>query len=137
MLNQESVCLRFLGPTVTIFITDRAGLLNGELRQLAERRFLFALSRFDSRISKVELVISDENGPRGGIDKACRVSITLHRAPLVVISEKNSDLAKCISRIAERAGRTVARAIEKSQRFDRSRPLDGSFTLLEETGLIR
>jgi hypothetical protein len=107
---------------MTLCIIDRGDLLDGSLRQLAERRLLFALSRFDSRIEQVDLVVSDENGPRGGIDKACRLSIVLHRAPQVVISDRDSDLAKCISRVAERAGRAVSRSIEKSRSFDRSRP---------------
>ena len=106
---------------MTISITDRGKLLNDELRQIAERRLLFAFSRFDSRIMQVHLVVNDENGPRGGIDKACRVSVTLHRAADVVVTDKDADMAKCISRAAERAGRAVARAIEKTQTFDRSR----------------
>ncbi len=75
---------------MTVSISDRSGLLNLELRQLAERRLLFALSRFDLRIKQVELVVSDENGPRGGIDKACRVSVSLHRASDVVVSDRDA-----------------------------------------------
>jgi putative sigma-54 modulation protein len=108
---------------MSVSITDRSDLLTNELRLLAERRFLFALSRFESRLNKVDLVVTDENGPRGGIDKTCQVWVTLHGAGEVVVNDRDSDLAKCISRVAERAGRAVARAIEKSQRLDRSRPV--------------
>jgi hypothetical protein len=82
---------------VTIFITDRGELLDDQLRQLTERRLLFALSRFDSRMVQVDLVVDDENGPRGGIDKACRSSVTLRRAADVVVTEKDGDMARCIS----------------------------------------
>ncbi len=106
---------------MSVSITDRSNLLNDEMRELAERRLLFALSRFDSRIDSVDLVVEDENGPRGGIDKSCRVTVTLRRAAGVIISDKDSDLARCLSRVAERAGRSVARAIEKTQQFGRDR----------------
>lgn len=100
---------------VTLSIVDRSELLSDELRHLIERRLLFALARFDSRIVQVEFVVNDENGPRGGVDKTCRVAIILHRAGDVLVNDKDADMAKCISRVAQRAGRAVARAIEKTQ----------------------
>lgn len=105
-----------------ISIVDRRRLLNQELRDLAERRLLFALSRFSSKLARVDLVVQDENGPRGGIDKACRVSVSMHRCDSVVITDKDSDFATVLSRVAERVGRAVGRTISKSQRFDRTRP---------------
>ncbi len=108
---------------MTLSITDRSELLTDELRQLIERRLLFALSRFDDRIHQVDFVVNDENGPRGGIDKACRITVSLHRTADVIVRDKDADLVKCVSRVAERAGRAVSRAIEKTQSFDRIRPL--------------
>ena len=106
---------------MNISIIDRDGLLTKGLRRHTERRLLFALARFDSRIGQVDVVLSDENGPRGGIDKACRITIFLRHASDVVIRNRDSDSAKCISRAADRAGRAVARSIEKTQSFDRTR----------------
>ncbi len=107
---------------MTIEIIDRSRLLDNGTCQLAERRLLFALSRFDSRIKQVDLVIEDENGPRGGIDKSCRISISLHRAADVVISDKDTDVIKCISRAAERGSRAVARSIARSNDIEHLRP---------------
>lgn len=104
-----------------ISITDRNKLLNNDLRELCERRLDFALSRFESSIKNIDLVIVDENGPRGGIDKACRICISLHRANDIIINEKASDVATCVSGIAERASRAVARAMERTQQFDRTK----------------
>lgn len=103
-----------------VSMTDRSDVLTKTMREVAQRRFAFALSRFDSRINRVELVVSDENGPRGGVDKSCRVSISLQRANEVVITDKDADLATCLSRIAERAARAVSRSIQRTQQFDRS-----------------
>ena len=104
-----------------ISISDRSDLLDGRLRELTERRILFALSRFDSRVEHVDVVLQDENGPRGGIDKACRISISIARMPEVVITDRDDDVGRCISRAAERAGRAVARAVARTQQFERLR----------------
>lgn len=104
---------------MSIHISDRQGLLNKELRGFLERRLLFALSRFDSRVNSIEVVVKDENGPRGGIDKVCRVSIALNRAEDVIVKETDTDLIACLARVAERAGRVVARSIDRSKGFER------------------
>ena len=48
-----------------------------ELQTHIERRLRFALGRFDGRIGRVTVRISDVNGPRGGIDKRCRIEVSL------------------------------------------------------------
>lgn len=108
---------------MSIEIVDRCGELTESLREFAERRLFFALSRFDSRIQKIELVTNDVNGPRGGVDKACRISVTIRRGAIIVVSDQDAEWGKCIARAAERVGRSVARAVDRGQRFDRTRPL--------------
>ena len=107
---------------MSLTITDHGDLLDDAMRKVAERRLLFALSRFDSRILKVELMVADENGPRGGVDKVCRVRVSLKRASDVVIRDRDANLVSCLSRVADRVGRAVARSIERSQSFDRTHP---------------
>ena len=104
-----------------ISISDRSGDLDEQLKELTERRILFALSRYDSRVERVEVVFEDENGPRGGIDKSCRVAVSMARGADVVVTNRDDQIARCISRAAERAGRAVARTVARSQHFDRIR----------------
>ncbi len=35
------------------------------------------LSRFNSRIAQVSVLVVDENGPRGGADKVCRINLSM------------------------------------------------------------
>ena len=105
-----------------ISITDRQDNLTSEARELAERRLLFALSRFDSKIERVSMVVADANGPRGGVDKSCRVRVKLRRLEDVSVSSEHAHVEASITLAADRAGRAVARAIERSQQFDRRRP---------------
>lgn len=113
---------------MSLSVVDRNDTLTDELRDLLDRRLHYALSRFDSRIRRTTAVVEDANGPRGGVDKLCRVTVKLNRATDVVIREQDADITKCINRAADRVGRAVARAIERSQHKQRRRHLDsGSF----------
>lgn len=104
----------------SISFTDRNGLLDFRLKRLCERRLEYALSRFQSRIRSIEFCVRDLNGPRGGIDKACRIRI-IHERGSIIVNQKNEDLAICISRIAEKAARTLGRALARSLKFRRKR----------------
>ena len=95
--------------------------MSDSVRELAERRLLFALSRFSSRIDYVSLTLSDVNGPRGGADKVCRATVKLRRLGTIVVTDEDAHVEVCVARIAERIGRTVARTLDKGKRFDRRR----------------
>lgn len=106
---------------MNLTISDRGNVLNQHSRELTERRLMFALSRFESRIHEVDFIISDENGPRGGIDKVGRITISLRGAQDVVLTHKDDDVSRCVSRLADRAGRAVARSLSKSNQINRSK----------------
>ncbi|MCG8449278.1 MAG: HPF/RaiA family ribosome-associated protein [Pirellulales bacterium] len=109
---------------MSLSVVDRNGMLTDELRELLARRLSYALSRFESRIRRKTVVFDDANGPRGGVDKQCRVTVKLDRTGDVVIREQDADISKCITRAAERIGRAVARAIERAQHTYRKKPLN-------------
>lgn len=96
-------------------IVDRDGCLTAPTRQLARRRLLFALSRFDSKLEEVTLKVDDLNGPKGGIDKRCQLQIKLCYGSEVILTNLDSTVEASISRLADRAGRTIARRISRFQ----------------------
>ncbi|MCA9087175.1 MAG: hypothetical protein KDA90_00920 [Planctomycetaceae bacterium] len=106
---------------MNIHIVDRSNLTNEEARQFAERKLHFALSRFDQRISDVTLVFTDENGPKGGIDKSCRLSAKLHRGNVIRIQCSDVDLCTCISHAVDRAAQSITRTLKKRKQFSRVR----------------
>lgn len=72
----------------------------------------FALGRFRSRIRSVTVRLADVNGPRGGVDKTCLVTIRLDASKrLIVIEETDADAVVAIDRATDRASRAVARAL--------------------------
>ena len=78
-----------------------------------ERRLRFALTRSSDRIVRVAVLVGDSNGSRGGEDKFCRIQIHLQRAPQVLIEDIGADLYVVIDRAAERAGRNVAKRVDR------------------------
>ena len=78
-----------------------------------ERRLRFALTRSSDRIVRVAVLVGDSNGPRGGEDKFCRIQVRLKRAPQVLIEDIGAELYAVIDRAAERAGRNVAKRVDR------------------------
>ena len=77
-----------------------------------ERRLRFALSRFGQRIRHVTVQLTDLNGPRGGVDKQCRVTVTLSPSRRVMVEATDADLPTAIDRAADRVERSVTRDLE-------------------------
>jgi ribosome-associated translation inhibitor RaiA len=77
-------------------------------RQRIEDGIRLALTRFAPLIHGLTATISDENGPRGGIDKTCRLVVRLN-AGTVVVKEQACAVMAAVTQAAERAARSVAR----------------------------
>lgn len=93
--------------------------LTDGLRQHTEQRLRAALGWARSDVHKVTVRMSDINGPRGGQGNLCHVQVALRSAPNVVIEDTESDLYLAIDRAVDRAGRSVARRMERSRQFRR------------------
>ena len=98
-----------------IDIQARRFSLTRALRNHAERRVRIGLTRFDERIMKVSLWLSDVNGPKGGSDKNCQVQIVIPGKPDVVVEETQANLYVAINRAIERAGQTVVRKLDRQR----------------------
>ena len=96
-----------------IEIQARKLSLSRKLRRQTETRIRAALTRFDERILRVSLWLSDVNGPKGGSDKNCQLQIVMPGKPDVVIDETRDNLYLAINRAIERAGQTVVRKLDR------------------------
>ena len=86
-----------------------------EFQDHAERRLRFALGRFAHEIDRVSVHICDTNGPRGGLDKQCRVRARLIRGREVLVGDEDADWDVLIDRVSARLGRSVARVLERER----------------------
>ncbi len=96
-------------------IQSRGFELTDGLRQHTEQRLRAALGWAHSDVHKVVVRMSDINGPRGGRGNLCHVQVALRSAPNVVIEDTESDLYVAIDRAVDRAGRSVARRMDRSR----------------------
>lgn len=114
-----------------IDIQARQFSLTDALRNHTESRARFALASSNNHIQRVEIRLSDINGPRGGADKRCHVRVLLPDLPDVVVEDIEADMYVAIDRAIDRAGRTVARRL--ARRRDRARmPAPGDRAAMAE-----
>jgi len=91
------------------------------LHDFVTRRLYFALGRFAPQITRVTTRLGDCNGPRGGVDKRCRIVVELRGLESVLREAHADDLEAAVAAAAEGVGRGVARALER-RRHTRRRP---------------
>ena len=97
--------------------------LTGALRDYTERRLRFALTRVAGRVRLITVRFFDINGPRGGIDKRCRIRVILNGLAAVVIEDTEADLYLGVDRAVDRIGRTVMRRLARHNARPAKNPL--------------
>jgi ribosome-associated translation inhibitor RaiA len=83
------------------------------LRDHATRSAHLHLSRFGRELRSVTVRIADLNGPRGGIDKLCQVTVRGPRIAVLTLEEVSNDtyaaVDAALARIEHTIGTTLAR----------------------------
>jgi hypothetical protein len=99
--------------TMRLLVRRKNVALGEELQDWVEMRMRFAFSRFHARIREIVVTLDDLNGPKGGVDKRCRVVVRMAPRGRVAIEEIGADFETAVARAAERGGRTVGRELER------------------------
>jgi putative sigma-54 modulation protein len=89
--------------------------LSRRLREYVIRRLSLMLDRKHYSIQAMKVRISDQNGPKGGIDKHCQIHLTLPGLPTVVVTEKGRDIATMVDQAAHRATQAIDRLLSRSK----------------------
>jgi hypothetical protein len=102
----------------------RAGNLavDRQTRERIEARFTDGLHRVAHRVLRVEIRLQDLNGPRGGEDIACLAEVRLRSAGKLFVEARDADLARAVSRAAEKAAMAAARMLERHRELRRRGP---------------
>jgi len=103
---------------VRILIRNRNVELVDGGRERIERSLRYALGRFGQRVRRVTLGLADLNGPRGGVDKRCRVSVALEPRGGVFIEEDSADVFAAVDGAVERLARSVERKLGRDRELD-------------------
>ncbi|MCB9850223.1 MAG: HPF/RaiA family ribosome-associated protein [Phycisphaerales bacterium] len=103
-----------------LIVNNRNERLTDSLRTLVERQAGYALGRFELHIREVTVRLSDLNGPKGGIDKRCKVQVGLRSGGTIVAEVDDTEFEPCIHRVMDRVSRRVRRHLEVAQTEARS-----------------
>ncbi|HEX8877364.1 MAG TPA: HPF/RaiA family ribosome-associated protein [Phycisphaerales bacterium] len=98
---------------MVITLVDGSIKTTDAMRTFVHQRLAAALGRFEERIRRVEVRITDENGPRGGVDKLCRVTATIAGAGPLMIEKRASDFYEAIARATNAVKQNVVRRVSK------------------------
>lgn len=88
---------------------------DGELLDYVEHRAGFALGRFSARIHTLHVTLTDDNGPRGGIDKNCCATARVQGLPSITVSSRDASTRRAVDRALSRIARSVRRALDVRQ----------------------
>lgn len=92
------------------------------LREHVIRKVRSALGRLESKVRWVRVFLSDENGPRGGIDTCCRITVALEPGGRVVQYEGRGDSTwSAVARACRSLQYITARAVKRRTRKGRHR----------------
>src|SRR6185437_13620375 len=71
------------------------------------------LGKFASAIERVSVRTQDENGPRGGIDRKCRIKVVLRGLPSIVFESRGATVNAALDGALVGAERAVRRAVQR------------------------
>jgi len=83
------------------------------LRAHVAKRLEAALAPFKRHVRRVVARLADENGPRGGYDKTCRIGVSVGGAPDVFTADTRPDLYAAIDSAADRLAAALARRLHR------------------------
>ncbi len=93
--------------------------LSADGRARAIDRVERALASVREHVRKVMVYLTDLNGPRGGVDKLCRVAVTLDTGRPVVVVTSGESVSGVVDGAADKAGDVVHQEVHR--RCDRRR----------------
>src|SRR5688572_5648345 len=88
---------------VQLSVKTRGIALTGELLRIVQGSVCAAIGRFADRVAEVFVWIEDTNGPRGGMDSRCRISLQLTRRGQIIASAVATNEFAAIGHAANRA----------------------------------
>jgi hypothetical protein len=87
--------------------------LSQEERVLIRHGLGVKLGKYEHSIERVTVRVQDVNGPRGGIDKLCRIKVVLSGLPSVVFESRAVSVKAAINGALSGTERAVRRSVQR------------------------
>ena len=95
------------------YILSVGSLLDAADKDYLRRKLGRKLGKFASSIERTSARVGDVNGPRGGVDKRCRIKVVLTGLPSVVVEERHHSLQAALDGAIARAERAVRQTTQR------------------------
>jgi putative sigma-54 modulation protein len=95
--------------------------LSDAIRAYIGRRLAAALRDFERHVRSIEVRLGDVNGPRGGTDKSCAITVGLRRLGVVFASATGADAYRTVDGAVSRIHGILRRRF--SRRRSERRPV--------------
>jgi putative sigma-54 modulation protein len=82
-------------------------------RTYIRRKLGMKLGKFATSVERASVRVEDVNGPRGGIDKACRIKVVLRGLPSVVVETSDASLGAAVDGALTGIERAVRRSLQR------------------------
>jgi ribosome-associated translation inhibitor RaiA len=100
-------------PGIPVYIRAVGAPLSAAAKSEIKRKVDRKFGRQAVDVERASVRIEDVNGPRGGVDKLCRVKIVLSGLPSVVVEEQNESLHAAMDGALDRVQHAVRQALKR------------------------
>jgi hypothetical protein len=96
------------------------------LRPLAVQRIRFVMRRLTWLVPRARIQLSDLNGPRGGLDKRCRLELRTDGSGTIVVTAVAADWRGALDAALARASRALLKRWQRARRPAPMNPRSGA-----------
>jgi CBS domain-containing protein len=90
--------------------------LNGDDRAYIRQNLGIKLGKYAALVERVSVRVEDVNGPRGGVDRVCRIKVALSGLPSIVAQSQAASLNVAIDGALTGVERAVRRTVQRRRR---------------------
>ncbi|HZI10462.1 MAG TPA: ribosome-associated translation inhibitor RaiA [Myxococcus sp.] len=88
--------------------------LTAALRAYVEEHLVSHIERYaDDEASEIDISLVDTNGPKGGVDKECRVTVRMPGLSSVHVTEAADSLFAAIDAVRDRLENAIKRTLDR------------------------
>ena len=88
--------------------------LTEEIKDYVEKHLIAPFQHFyKDEAAEMVITLRDANGPKGGMDKECRVTVHMPHFSTIQITETSEDIYKSVCFARDRLERVVKREVQK------------------------
>jgi hypothetical protein len=106
---------RTWAPSTPLAVRTSGIAIDPDFHDHIHGRLGLRLGKFAAYIERLTVRFEDVNGPRGGIDVACRIKAVISGLPSVVVTELAGDPVEAFDRAGQRLERAVRQAIGRAR----------------------